>query len=84
MSALHLPKLTRMIALAAQRYGFVVRDQTHHAVLLFGENPSPFRGHPYDRYFRGRTPVQLLANFPWDRLQVLPMHLCTRAPCRHG
>jgi hypothetical protein len=81
VGALHLPKLTRMIARAAQRYGLVVRDQTHHAISLFGENPSQFRGHPYSRYFRGRTPQEMLANFPWDRLQVVQMHLCTAAPC---
>ena len=80
LRALHLPKLTRMIARAAQRYGLVVRDQTHHAISLFGENPSQFGGSPYARYFRGRNPQQLLANFPWDRLQVLEMHLCTAAP----
>jgi hypothetical protein len=81
VGALHLPKLTRMIALAAQRYGLVVRDLTHHAISLFGENPSQFPGNPYRRYFQGRTPQAVLANFPWDRLQVLQMHLCTAAPC---
>jgi len=81
VGALHLPRMTRMIALAAQRYGLVVRDQTHHGISLFAENPEQFRGNPYNRYFRGRTPPQMLANFPWDRLQVLQMHLCTAAPC---
>jgi hypothetical protein len=81
VASLHLPKLTRMIARAAQRYGIVVRDQTHHAISLFAENPTQFPGRPYARYFLGRTPQQLLANFPWDRLQVLKMHLCTVAPC---
>jgi hypothetical protein len=81
VSALHLPKLTRMMALAAQRYGLVVRDQTHHGFSFFAENPSQFRGKPYARYFRGRTPQQMLANFPWDRLQVLQMTLCSAAPC---
>ena len=84
VGALQLPKLTRMIALAAQRYGFVVRDQTHNGISLFAENPSQFPGHPYQRYFRGRTPPELLARFPWDRLQLVQMHLCTRAPCRRG
>lgn len=79
--ALHLPKLTRMIAVAAQRYGLVVRDQTHNGISFFAENPVQFGGNPYRRYFRGRTPQQMLANFPWDRLQVLAMRLCTAAPC---
>jgi hypothetical protein len=79
---LGLPKLTRIIARAAQRYGLVVRDQTGNGISLFGENPSQVRGEPYSKYFRGRTPQELLAGFPWDRLQVLQMHLCTAAPCR--
>jgi hypothetical protein len=81
LSTLHLPKLTQMMARAAQRYGIVVRDQTHQAISFFAENPSAFRGSPYSRYFRGRTPAQLLEAFPWDRLQVLQMKLCTAAPC---
>jgi hypothetical protein len=78
---LRLPKLTRMMARAAQRYGVVVRDQTGHGTSFFAENPARFRGNPYRKYFRGRTPQELLANFPWDRLQVLEMHLCSAPPC---
>jgi hypothetical protein len=81
VNSLHLPKLTRMMAMAAQRYGLVVRDQTGHAFSFFAENPEQFSGTPYARYLRGRTPQQMLANFPWDRLQVLQMKLCSRAPC---
>ena len=84
VSALKLPKLTRMMALAAQRYGLVVRDQTGHGFSFFAENPSQFPGKPYERYLRGRTPQQLLAKFPWDRLQVLEMKLCSAAPCDRG
>ena len=84
VGSLHLPKLTRMIARAAQRYGFVVRDQTHHGISLLGEVPTRPSRQPYRKYFRGKTPGQLLANFPWSRLQVLPMHLCTAAPCQEG
>jgi hypothetical protein len=82
VASLHLPRLTRMIALAAQRYGLVVRDETHHGTSLFGEVPTAHAVRAYKPYFRGRTPGQLLADFPWDRLQVLTMHLCTAAPCR--
>ena len=84
LSSLHLPKLTQMIALAAQRYGLVVRDQTHHAISLFGEVPTAGSANAYRPYYRGRTPGELLARFPWDRLQVLRMHLCTTAPCHRG
>ena len=81
IASLGLPKATRMIARAAQRYGLVVRDQTHHAISLFGEVPPPSATKAYSAYFQGHTPGELLAGFPWDRLQVLRMHLCTRAPC---
>jgi hypothetical protein len=82
--ALKLPKLTEMIALAAQRHGLVVRDQTRRAFSLFVENPAPHGRDPYRKWFKGRTPQELLAGFPWDRLQVLRMQLCTKAPCRPG
>jgi hypothetical protein len=81
---LHLPKFGRMIARAAQRYGMVVRDQTHHGMSLFAEVPtSPSDLRAYHKLFNGKTPGDILANFPWDHLQVLQMHLCTRAPCRY-
>ena len=80
VNSLRLPRLTRMIAEAAQRYGLVVRGQDR-AIALVGENPARVRENPYRKYFLGRTSQQLLANFPWDRLQVLQMHLCTAAPC---
>lgn len=81
VSALHLPRLTRIIAVAAQRHGLVVRDQTRHAISLFGEDASRFPGE-YAKHYRGMTPDRLLAAFPWNRLQVLKMHLCSRPPCR--
>jgi hypothetical protein len=80
--ALQLPKLTEMIALAAQRHGLIARDQTGHALSLFLENPVTYGRNPYRRWMRGETPQELLAGFPWNRLQVLQMHLCTEAPCR--
>jgi hypothetical protein len=80
---LGLPKLGRMIARAAQRYGIVVRDQTGHGTSFWLEVPTRRTGTrgPYNRYLRGKTPAEVLANFPWDRLQVLAMHLCRAAPC---
>ena len=80
---LGLPKLGRMIARAAQRYGMVVRDQTHHGTSLWAEVPtSASRG--LSTYLKDKTPADVLANFPWDRMQVLRMKLCTKAPCRAG
>ncbi len=83
---LGLPKLGRMIARAAQRYGMVVRDQTGHGISLWAEVPSGASGtgNSFSRLLGGKSPGEILANFPWDRLQVLKMNLCTAAPCRAG
>jgi len=81
---LGLPKLGRMIARAAQRYGMVVRDQTHHGISLWAEvaSDNTRANRSFSRLLRGRSPGEILANFPWDQLQVLRMKLCNAAPCR--
>jgi hypothetical protein len=85
LAALGLPPPTLMLATAAQRYGLIVRDQTHHAIGLYFQDPSSLRDNPYGAFFAGRTPNQVLAAFPWSHLQVLRLHLCTHAPClSHG
>jgi hypothetical protein len=81
IDTLRLPKLARMVAFAAQRYGLVVREQTGGAVTLFGESRDQYKQDPYQRYLQGRTPQRVLADFPWDRLQVLQMQICSAAPC---
>jgi hypothetical protein len=81
LKSLHLPRLTLMLARAAQRYGMVVRDQTGHGLSLFGQDPGPGRPNPFLRFFRHQTPVAALARFPWNRLVVVRMRLCTAAPC---
>ena len=87
VGSLNLPPLARMMALAAQRYGIVVRDRTHQATAFFAEDTSPSGNDPYhgpNGLFGGQMPDEVLAAFPWKRLQVLRMHLCTRAPCSRG
>ncbi|HXV06343.1 MAG TPA: hypothetical protein VFP23_10615, partial [Solirubrobacterales bacterium] len=77
LASLHLPRLTWMIASAAQRYGIFVRDRARVA-HFFAQDPTPLRGDPYsgpNGYFEGRSPGELLASFPWSHLQVLPMKL---------
>jgi hypothetical protein len=92
LDALHLPPLTLMIARAAQKYGMIVRDQTHYAIGLFAENPISMGSNPYytssgspspSGPFEGRWPSELLASFPWSHLQVLALHACARigSPC---
>ena len=77
LSKLKLPPLTLMIARAAQRYGIFVRDRAK-VIHFFAEDPSALAVNPYlgkTGYFEGRSPAQLLASFPWDRLQLLRMDL---------
>jgi hypothetical protein len=84
LDSLRLPPLVRMIAEAAQRYGIVVRDQTHKGISLFGEDARGARADMLHQAFASQTPLELLSRFPWDRLRVLRMRLCTKAPCVAG
>ena len=85
LSRLSLPPVTRMIAEAAQRYGMIVRDQTHYGISLFGEDPTQYGGKQvyYGEHgiFGELTPEQILAKFPWSHLQVLKLRL---SPYRLG
>jgi hypothetical protein len=77
LDALDLPWFTRLVAEAAQRYGMVVRD-TSGNVVFYAEDPTPTGTNPYsgpDGYFGDVYPSELLASFPWDRLQTLPLQL---------
>jgi hypothetical protein len=76
VESLKLHPVGRMIARAAQKYGFVVWDKAG-AITLRAENPKSYtkRGEPdpYPALF-GKTPAYaLLSGFPWDKLQFLPM-----------
>ncbi len=77
LAALHLPRLTLMIAEAAKRYGIFVRDVTGN-VSFYAQDPIPTGTEPYTGphgYFEGLTPDQLLASFPWSHLQLLKAEL---------
>jgi hypothetical protein len=77
LESLHLPRVTSMIAQAAQRYGIYVRDGARN-VTFFAQDPTPTGANPYigpQGYFEGLTPGQLLASFPWSQLEVLQMEL---------
>jgi hypothetical protein len=77
LASLHLPRLTLMIAEAAQHYGILVTDGSPVA-SLYAQDPSPTGTEPYGGpagYFEGKSPSQLLASFPWSHLQVLKMEL---------
>ena len=78
LAKLKLPRITRLIAEAAQRYGLFVRDGSS-VVHFFGQDPVTLGGpNPYagpQGYFEGRWPTQLLSSFPWQHLQLLKMDL---------
>jgi hypothetical protein len=77
LAALHLPRLTLMLAEAAQRYGIFITDGSTVAVFD-AQDPTPTGTNPYTGpggYFEGKSPNQLLASFPWSQLQLLKMEL---------
>jgi hypothetical protein len=62
-----------MIAKAVQRYGMILRDKAG-SLSFYAEDPTQYGTNPYPALFGG-YPDNLLAKFPWDRLQVLAMDL---------
>jgi hypothetical protein len=87
LAALHLPRLTLMIAEAAQRYGIIVRDRSD-GVAFFAQDPVSTGSEPYTGpagYFEAKYPNQLLASFPWSQLEVLQLVLHSNGyGSRHG
>jgi hypothetical protein len=77
LKALNLPRVTLMIAEAAQQYGIIVNN-TAKDVTFQAQDPEPTGTEPYggtSGYFEGKTPNQLLASFPWGDLELLDMEL---------
>jgi hypothetical protein len=74
LSRIPMRPAVRMLAVAAQRYGMIVRDKAG-AVTFFGEDATPLGTDPYfgpDGYFTGDWLNNILrAEFPWNHLQVL-------------
>jgi hypothetical protein len=74
IGALKLPRQTAMMARAAQKYGMIVNDQSG-AVSFRAEDPYLYTQlygfDPYGYSFEGKSPSQLLASFPWQKLQVV-------------
>jgi hypothetical protein len=70
IAALHLPKIDRMLARAAQRYGIVVRDRAG-SVVFYGQDPVTQPVNPWPALFDNQYPNQVLAQFPWSHLQAL-------------
>jgi hypothetical protein len=87
LAPLHLPRLTLMIARAAQRYGIVVRDGSPNVASFYAQDPTPTGTDPYHGpggWLEGKYPSQLLASFPWRHLELLPMRLHHVRRADHG
>jgi hypothetical protein len=77
LAALHLPRLTLLLAKAAQRYGIFVTDGGAVAGF-YAQDPTSAGPDPYvgpGGYFEGMRPSELLASFPWSQLELLKMEL---------
>lgn len=88
VESLGLPALTRLMAEAAQRHGIVLRDQSG-AVTFYGEDPTPTGQDPWSepgglfgckgKGCAGQGAGDVLADFPWHRLQALASRRAPRA-----
>ena len=77
LRALHLPRLTLMMARAAKHYGIFVINRSKD-VAFQAQDPVTTGGNPYigpDGYFEGSYPRELLSQFPWEHLQLLKTDL---------
>ena len=77
LASLHLPKLTLMLAEAAQRYGIFVANRSAN-VAMYAQDPIPTGANPYTGahgYYEGKSAQQILEAFPWSHLQLLKMEL---------
>lgn len=76
VEALSLSRAGKIIARAAQKYGFVVWD-TAGAITLRADNPKSYtlRGEkdPYPELFDGKPAWAVLQELPGEKLQFLPM-----------
>ena len=68
-------KIATMVAKAAQTYGFIVTDRAG-TVAIQAEDPAPVQVEtgvdPWKSHMESLRPYQVLAGFPWEKLQALP------------
>ena len=77
LSKIVMPGITRQIAVAAQKYGIVIRDRSG-SIAFYAEDSTPTGTNPYSCLtclFGGKYPSSLLASFPWSKLQALKTDL---------
>jgi hypothetical protein len=71
IASLNLPRPVDAMALAAQRYGIVLRDQSG-IVNFYGEDPTPTRSTLYAQILGSEAEeTAKLRKFPWSKLQVI-------------
>jgi hypothetical protein len=77
VDALAMTTVGKIIAKAAQTYGFVVWDKAG-ALSIRVQNPKSYTAlgkiDPYVALFGGQPSYAILNGFPWDRLQFMPMN----------
>jgi hypothetical protein len=75
VDALNMSAAGKIIAKAAQKYGFVVWDKAG-AISIRAQNPTSYiaqgQSDPYPKLFGGKAEYAVLDGFPWDKLQFLP------------
>jgi hypothetical protein len=76
VDALNISPVAKIVAKAAQTYGFIVWDKAGSVSLRF-QNPLDFtltgQPDPYPAILDGAAPHAVLNGIPWDRLQFLPV-----------
>jgi hypothetical protein len=76
VDALNISPVAKIVAKAAQTYGFVIWDKAGSISLRF-QNPLDFtltgQPDPDPAILDGAAPHGVLNGIPWDRLQFLPM-----------
>ena len=77
VDALKMHRAAKVIAKAAQIYGFVIWDHAG-AITVRSQNPKSYtqigQPNPYPEIFNYVPAWAILDGFPWDKLQFLPMH----------
>ncbi|MFI7589579.1 DUF4124 domain-containing protein [Spongisporangium articulatum] len=75
VSTLKLHPIAKMIARAAQKYGFIVTDKSG-AVAVVTESGAGVQArtgtNPWNALMQGTPDYLIMKNFPWDKLQALP------------
>lgn len=75
VDGLNMHPVGKIIARAAQKYGFIVWDKAG-AISLRAQNPKSYQAmgmeNPYPALFAGTPAYAILNGFPWNRMQFLP------------